>query len=255
MRVPRLVVFMALMVIASSRPSAAASWPAMTVQNLLVDSDCEAVPGFTGYWNSQSDLDGTWTIERLKNGHYQLLQSNTEYEPSKQSAFDICVGHLGGSLFFDATFHEFTPAGPDTHLGDEDIPFWIPLHFIGRLEIEDEVLHFLLLDGDWLQGEIASGRTQIGQSQGDAGDCLITASTEELKQFAVRFETETNAFSYAEEFGRLPDQEEIRLEAGNPRSTNARQSLFPRSLSSLLRFAIPCNYPRASVCCAKQNYV
>jgi hypothetical protein len=81
-----------------------------------------------------------------------------------KEAFDICLAHLGGYLFFAATFQTVGPGGK-TVLGDDDNFFWIPLHLIGRLDIVGDALHFRLLDDGWLQDELKSGRLHLTCSQ------------------------------------------------------------------------------------------
>jgi hypothetical protein len=99
------------------------------------------------------------------------------------------------------------PDGKKTLLGEDEDIFWIPLHLIGRLEIERDALHFRLLDDDWLQDAQKSGQAHLTCSRDDEGGYLLTAPSAELKQFAAQFAADPKAFSYAEDFARTPRED------------------------------------------------
>ena len=190
-------------------PATAYAEPAVSLHHLLTDKDCEAVPELLGDWTTDGDLSGTWTLQELRDHNYRLISQRGESDTSNKAAFDICVAHLGGYLFFDATFQKLLPDGKKTVLGDDDNLFWIPLHLIGRLDIEDDALHFRLLDDDWVKDSLKSENIKLTCSQDDEGQYLLTAPSKELKQFATRFATDPNVFSYAEDFERAPREEAI----------------------------------------------
>ncbi len=190
-------------------PAPGYSDPAISLQHLLTDKDCESVSELLGDWQAGSDLSGIWTIQRFGDRKYRLIQKVGESDSSSKEAFDICVAHLGGYLFFDATFQTVGPDGK-TVLGDDDNFFWIPLHLIGRLDVVGDALHFRLLDDGWLQDALKSGRLHLTCSQDDEGGYLLTAPSKELKQFAARFAADLKVFSYPEDFDRVTRQEAIR---------------------------------------------
>lgn len=185
-------------------PAAGYSGPAISLQHLLTDKDCESVPELLGDWQAKSDLSGIWTIQKFGGRKYHLTQKGGESDTSNKEAFDICVAHLGSYLFFDATFQEVLPGGKKTAFGDDDNLLWVPLHLIGRLDVVGDALHFRLLADDWLQDELKSGRLHLTCSQDDEGAYLLTAPSKELKQFAARFAANLKAFSYAEDFTLVP---------------------------------------------------
>lgn len=165
----RLIFFGVLVAATIFCPAATASTPSPSLQHLFTDKDCESVQGLVGDWQAESYLSGTWTLQKLGEHNYRLIQQHAESETSNRPAFDLCVAHLGGYLFFDATFQEVTPDGKKTALGEDDNPFWIPWHLIGRLNVEDDALHFQLLSDDWLQDALKSGRVQLTCSKNDEG--------------------------------------------------------------------------------------
>ena len=199
MNFARFFVLGILLITSTAWPVAAYSDPAVSLQHLLTDEDCESVSQLLGDWEPKGDLSGIWTIKASGDRKYRLIQKEGESDTSNKAAFDICVAHVGGYLFFDATYQTVRPDGKAL-LGEDDNLFWIPLHLIGRLDVNDDALRFRLLGDDWLQDALKSGRLHLTSSQDDEGYYLLTAPSKELKEFAERFASDPRAFSYAEEF-------------------------------------------------------
>jgi hypothetical protein len=192
-----------LLAAACSARAASGSEPALSLQSLLKGGDCEMVPELVGDWTASTDLSGAWTMQELPGHTYRMLGSATSPENSNRPAFDICAAHLGGYLFFDATFRAMQPDGQKPVLReDDDDVFWMPLHLIGRLDVQSDAIHFRLLSDDWLQEEWQSGRLQLPSAENDAGEKFLTASSKQLKEFALRYATDAEAFSYSEDFAR-----------------------------------------------------
>lgn len=215
-------------------PAAAYSDPAVSLQHLLSDKDCESVSQLVRDWEPKGDLSGIWTIQALGDRKYRLIQRVGESDTSNKAAFDICVAHLGGYLFFDATFQTVRPDGKALW-GEDDNLFWIPLHLIGRLDVNDAALHFRLLDDAWLQDQLKSGRLHLTSSQDDEGQYLLTAPSSELKEFAMHFATSAVAFSYVEDFELVPREEaNSRHPQPNPKAAD-RKSQFGNLPSCMRR--------------------
>ena len=189
-----------LLGIALLQPAKAQS-PAASFQALLSREDCEAVPEILGDWNSHGrDLNGA-LIQELGDRRYRLIEQ-VQDPKNNRMAFDICVARLAGHLFFDATSQEIRPDGEEA-LGGL-FSFWIPIHFIGVLEIEKDALHFRLLEDGWLQNTLKTGRVCVTKAQGEQGDYILTAPSNELKEFVTRFASDLNAFSFDVSFERTP---------------------------------------------------
>jgi hypothetical protein len=198
----RLFFLATLLITLAPRPTRASTFAA-SLQALLTEKDCEVVPELLGDWTGNSDLGGIWTLQQVGERKYRLVeQTEGESNPERRAAFDICVAHLGGHLFFDATSQELRPDGEEV-FGKGWLNFWIPIHIIGRLDIEKNALHFRLLDNDWLQEALSSGRVHLttARSDDDPGLSLVGPS-KELKEFAARFAADPQAFSFDEDFER-----------------------------------------------------
>jgi|SRR6266849_409667 len=227
MRLVRFLALSGLLLATVSGPTASGFGPAVSLQHLLGDNDCEAVPELLGDWTTNGDLSGTWTVETLRDRNYRLIEKVGGLENSNRMAFDICVARLGGYLFFDATYQVMQPDGKKTLLGGDEDDFWIPLHLIGELKVEDNALHFRLLADDWLQDAMNSGRIHLTCSQDDVGLYFLTAPSKELKQFAAQFASDPKAFSFAEDFARAPrESADLRQSHESSKATDHRGSVL-----------------------------
>jgi hypothetical protein len=111
----------------------------------------------------------------------------------------------GGRLFYDATFQILGPDNEST-LPPEFVVgegfavnivagFWVPMHIIGKLEIEQNKLHFRNIDDEWLQGALKSRLITVPSAQDDSGEYLLTANGKQLKVFVASLATDPKAFS------------------------------------------------------------
>jgi hypothetical protein len=198
-----LTAVMGFVVLIPGRP-AAASDPATSLQHLFKGEDCEAVSGLAGDWTAHGDLDGAWTVEEMGGRTYRLAPKANGSDPSDQLIFDICLGHLGDYLFFDATTEVLAPDGTRVNPDDKG---WVPVHFIGRVDIEANALHFKLLNDDWFQDSLRSGRIGVTVAPDDEGQFLLTAPSDELKLFVTEIASDPDALTVVESFERAPHNE------------------------------------------------
>lgn len=181
-------------------PSATAVYwgpvPAPTLQALFSNNDCEAVPELLGQW---SDI----TIQKLDDNKYRAIWQAQDPSTDRE-AFDICVARIDGHLFFDATEQRIRPDGKEVF---DSTALWIPLHLIGRLDIDGNTVHFRLLDDDWLQDALKTGRASLTTARDEYENYIVTAPSEELRKFVALFASDPAAFSIEFDFERAsPDR-------------------------------------------------
>jgi hypothetical protein len=192
---------------------AAASNPVKSLQGLFSDQECELVPEFQGVWSIRSE---TYTIREIHDRRYWIIDQDADSETGNKLALELCVAHLDGRLFYDATFQLLGPGDKPT-LPSEFVVgnafafnvlrgFWVPMHIIGRLEIDENVLHVRALDNDWLQAALKSRLVSVTSAQDDSGEYFLTAPRKELKAFAARLAKDPKAFSDQEDFTRVPER-------------------------------------------------
>ena len=197
----RFLIIASLLVGVVPRP-AAASAAAKSLHGFSAD-DCEVVPELVGTWNSPSD---TYSIREIDDKKYWMIHQEAESETGNRIAFEICLVHVDGHLFYDATFQVLRPGDEPTlppnfvvlgHNLNFDVleGFWIPMHIIGRLEIEKNTLHFCYFESEWLQDVLKSRLVSVASTQNDSGEYFLIATSKELKAFVARFATDPKAFS------------------------------------------------------------
>ena len=66
-------------------------------------------------------------------------------------------------------------------------------HLISKMSLDGDSLQIASLESDWLKKMIESGKLKIAHVVHD-GDILLTASTEELQELALRYAEDNGAF-------------------------------------------------------------
>jgi hypothetical protein len=212
MRLFRLFIFTSVLV--GVIPSTAtASNPAKSLQGLFSADDCEVVPQIEGVWTDASE---PYSIRKIDDNKYRMIDEEVDRETGRKLAFDVCLAHVDGHLFYDATVQVLRQGDEPTlppnfvvvvHNDVFDLlaGSWMPIHTIGRLEIEKNALHFRRLDDKWLQDVLKSRLVSVTSARDDAGAYFLTAASKELKVFVARFATDTKAFSDLQDYTRVPE--------------------------------------------------
>ena len=199
------------LLIAGTPRLAPAGVSAKSLQALLASGECEVVPGLLGAWTSPGV---TYSVRESHHNKYWIIDRNADLKTSKKLGLEICLAHIDGQLFYDATFlilgPDDEPTLPPEFVVDGDFPvdivagFWVPMHIIGKLEIGQNKLHFRNLDNEWLQGALKSRLITVPSAQDDSGEYLLTANGRQLKAFVVSLSNNPKAFSEQLELIRIP---------------------------------------------------
>jgi hypothetical protein len=78
------------------------------------------------------------------------------------------------------------------------------MHIIGKLEIEQNKLHFRNIDNEWLQVALKSRLITVPCAQDDSGEYLLTANGRQLKAFVVSLSNNPKAFSEQLDLTHIP---------------------------------------------------
>jgi len=178
----------------------------------LFDSDaCEVVPELLGAWTSPGV---TYSVRESHHNKYWIVVRDAALKTGKKLGLEICSAHIDRQLFYDATFlilgPDDKPTLPPEFVVDEDFPvdivagFWVPMHIIGKLEIEQNKLHFRNIDNEWLQVALKSRLITVASAQDDSGEYLLTANGRQLKAFVVSLSSNPKAFSEQLDLTRIP---------------------------------------------------
>ncbi len=212
MRLVRAFAVTALLIAAIPRP-AAAGVAAKSLQGLFSSDECEAVPELLGTWTAPGV---TYSVRQTPDKKYWMIDRDADSKTGNKLVLEICVAHLDGQLFYDATFQLLRPGdqptlppefvvGSDIFAVNVVAGFWVPMHIIGRLEIEKNRLHFRNLDDEWLQAALKSRLVSVTSAQDSSGEYFLTAPATELKTFTARLVTNPKAFSNQQDLTRVPE--------------------------------------------------
>ncbi len=161
--------------------------PVGTIHPLFTEKEVVFDPGILGTWNSQDDEDGHWTVSQAGNQAYQFTFTAATEDSSL--TYDVRLVRLRNLLFVDGLLREVRDKGEDgLAIGT------VPAHIFGRIYIEGDNLRLAMLDDEWLKKAIAENRVKIGhETMGDT--IVLTASTAELQQFALKYAENKDAFA------------------------------------------------------------
>jgi hypothetical protein len=206
-------VFMITALLIAGIPSlATAAVGAKSLRGLFSSDECEVVPELLGAWTSPGV---TYSVRKSHHNRYWILDRGGDLTTGKKLVLEICAAHIDGQLFYDATFQILGPDSestlPPEYVVGEDFAvnivagFWVPMHIIGKLEIEQNKLYFRNIDNEWLQGALKSRLITVPSAQDDSDEYLLTANGKLLKVFVASLATNPKAFSEQLDLTRVPN--------------------------------------------------
>jgi hypothetical protein len=191
--------------------------PAKSMQGLFSATDCEAVPELLGNWSSPGQPDNI--IREAHDHKYWVIEAHESSKTGDKIALEMCFAHIGGRIVFDAIVQVLRagdqPTLPPVAVVGNAFPvnalagLWLPVHFLGSLEIQQNALHIRYLDDQWLQVAAKAGAVPVTTAQSDSGNYFLTAPTKELKTFVAGAVTQPKAFADLEDWARSPDKKAV----------------------------------------------
>ncbi|MGA7412203.1 MAG: hypothetical protein WBW33_17130 [Bryobacteraceae bacterium] len=185
---------------------------AKSLQALFSAGECEVIPELVGAWSGPGV---TYSVGETHHNKYWMIDRDADVKTGHKLVLEICAAHINGQLFYDATFQilgtddeptlppEFV-VGSSIFAVDVVAGFWVPMHIIGRLEIEKDALHFRNLDDKRLQIALKSGRITVPSAQDDSGEYFLTANSKQLKALMTSLSSNPKAFSNQQDLSRVP---------------------------------------------------
>lgn len=171
-----IVVFMASCFVSSLHP-------------LYTDKDLTFTQELVGTWEN----DDVWIFEKSGENVYELTIK--EQESKKTGVYETHLVKLGKYLFLDMypDEGEMEGYGYDIH--------FVPTHSFWKVKIEKDVLHLAFMDSDWLEEMIDKKKVNIAHVRLE-DRIVLTASTEELQKFVLKYAEDTDAFPALDELHR-----------------------------------------------------
>ncbi|MBZ5539430.1 MAG: hypothetical protein LAN61_02805 [Acidobacteriia bacterium] len=178
--------------------------PAMALFSLYIREDKIFDEQMLGEWRhaeptkeeAKSD-EPLWIFARGKDGlSYNVTASDTKRKDQGGLVSTARIVKLGNFLFMDFE-------GPDTE--DRDFTFYpypvVTAHMIARIHADEKTLRIEFLNNPWVKKQVKAGKLALATLDTDDG-LLITATTEELRNFALTHAEDAEAFSDRYEFVR-----------------------------------------------------
>jgi hypothetical protein len=180
------------------------SAPAKSLRPLMPAEQAISVPDLSGTWEddeSRAKESGgaIWTFEEQKNHEYKLTVRDPEN--TEQYVLTVRVASFGSYLFADAVLNDITIHGEKV----DSEAFWLPIHYFGRIELNQDEIHVRLLGEDWLTAAVKENRTTL-RCEKIEEDIFLFATTKELQEFATQNGWDEEAFSYAVDLWRRPSE-------------------------------------------------
>ena len=130
-----------------------------------------------------------WHFKRSKKEKsYYLTHTTGE---GQSSEYEVHLVKLGDRYYFD-----FYPDEDQDALDDLDdfLQFHLyPVHTFAKVEIREDQVAFYMFDNEWLDDLIEQRKIRIRHERAD-DLTLLSASTEELQQFVLKYGDDPNAY-------------------------------------------------------------
>jgi hypothetical protein len=156
---------------------------------LYTEKDLTFVPELLGTWENED----VWIFEQSGKNAYELtIKGEGDVKPG---VYETHLVKLGKFLFLDLypDEDEMEEYGYDIHL--------VPTHSFWRIKIEKDVLSLAFIDVDWLEEMIDGNKINIAHVRLE-DRIVLTAPTEELQKFVLKYAEDTDAFPETEELNR-----------------------------------------------------
>jgi len=139
-----------------------------------------------------------WTFTRARDGSgYDLKVLWIEKKKKDGFTSNAHLVQLGNFLFMD--FQGYS--GEDDSFGYHPFPV-VNAHMIARIRVDQKTLRFDFLKDDWIRNQIKAGKPPLATLETD-DNLLVTATTEELRKFALVHAEDAEAFSEGYSFERV----------------------------------------------------
>ena len=178
---------------------------AASLRPLASPETLTAMPQVEGTWLSKGETDSaqTVTVTRIAEKSYQLSWK----EKGVEVIYDLSLVQIDKKLFFDAALnHVETKEGGET-LYDLGV---LPIHFIGRIWVDEKSVRLGLLKYEWLEQKVQQGKVNLPYVEHHTKDedlILFTGKVEDVQAFLGQYAEDREAFPDTMSFERKPAQD------------------------------------------------
>ena len=176
----------------------------ISIHPLYTEKDLIFVPELLGTWVGEEE--DVWTFNQSGKNAYELIlrqqrdsketKSSIDYfNYSEDGEYEAHLVKLGKFLFLDIYPNEpeIEEYGYDFHL--------VPVHSFWRIWVEKDVMRLTYLSEDWLEEMLDKKKVNIAHIRLE-GRVVLTAPTEELQKFVLKYAEDSEAFPEPEGYMR-----------------------------------------------------
>jgi hypothetical protein len=160
----------------------------LSLHPLFTGEDRIFEPTLNGVWQDKEGK-GTFTLRWFADGKFYFLQ--TELKDQPKGDFNAVLGTAGKYRFL-----EIVPRRPDNiHAKSFYGGHFIQAFSFWKVTLETNLLTLTPLNYQWVEAMDKAKTLEIKHEQQDGGFIILTASTDELKAFVLKYADDKSAFS------------------------------------------------------------
>jgi len=184
MKIQNLFLFLLAVILVGCVPS---------LHPLFTDKNLVFADVFLGRWTNDSGKN-IWDLKRYSDSEdkrYRLV--HIDREKGKHGRFIVTFGKLNGMLFAD-----FYPEEIESDASYFYQPHQLFVHTFGKIEPNDSELIIKMMDPDKVKTLLQNEPNLIKHEalENMDGKVVLTASTQELQKFVVKYAGDPNVFGY-----------------------------------------------------------
>ena len=148
----------------------------VSLQPLVEEKDAVFEPALVGTWQAEEDNELIRFTPREPGGYLLEVLEYKETEEGPQETvkekYECRAVRLGRYLFLDVVSK-----------ADPPDPYWVPMHFVVRVDLSGDEVRFEALKADWVKQQFDEKRAELAHTTVQDTWIVLTASTEELQDF------------------------------------------------------------------------
>ena len=176
-----------------------------TIQPLYSEKDVTFEEKLLGVWSADpNDPKNRLQVERLVSDAKNAYRLTFSDKDGRKGAFELRLVRLEGQLYFDIAPLAF-PSGEEI----EDEPYaynglyFLRLHTFGRIDAIEPVLIVRLSSEGHMKEFLRESPDAIEHTLAERNKLLLTASTDKLQAFVIKYKDDERLFVWPIEFHRI----------------------------------------------------
>jgi len=170
----------------------AACAPQMSLHPWYSEKELVVEPGFAGNWllldnDNKTDDSQPWTFAQDLTKGYTISFEDSE-QPGVREAWEVRLFRANGQLYADVT--QLTSKFKGTDLAEN----FIPGHMVATVKLDGDKVSMRFLDDEWTTKALKANAALIKHEMVE-NSAVLTASTQELRDFALAHSGDDKAFS------------------------------------------------------------